>query len=190
MNIIELQQSMSKVLKPKRYVHVLGVQYTAASLAMVYGVDIYKAQVAGLLHDCAKYLSDEEMFQECENHRIDVTEGEKIATQTLHAPVGAYLAQSIYGITDLDIINAIRYHTIGRPNMSMLEKIIYIADYIEPSRPADIIPNLDKIRKLAFTNIDKAVVESIENTIFYVQSKNQLLNENTYDTLNYYKTLV
>ena len=60
-NIIELQQSMSKVLKPKRYVHVLGVQYTAASLAMVYGVDIYKAQVAGLLHDCAKYLSDEEM---------------------------------------------------------------------------------------------------------------------------------
>lgn len=112
----------------------MGVMYTAASLAMCYGADIQKALTAGLLHDCGKYCPAEEQIRLCGRYGIDLTRSELEMPALIHARLGAYLAEHEYGIKDREILDAVTYHTTGRPGMSMLEKIIYIADYIEPNR--------------------------------------------------------
>ena len=190
MDFLSLQQEMAKILKPKRYVHVLGVQYTCASLAMKYDVDIEKAQIAGLLHDCAKHLSDDIQLKECIKYGLNISEVEGKIPALLHSKLGAYYAKTIYGITDEDILNAIVYHTTGRPNMSLLEKILYVADYIEPSRPADIMRGLTEARAMAFEDLDRAIVMISSNTIAYVNSCSKEMDETSIQTLNYYKKLV
>ena len=147
----QISRKLSKILKKDRYNHTLGVMYTAASLAMCYGADIRKAMTAGLLHDCGKYLSAEEQIRLCRKKNISLTESELEMPALVHAKLGAYLARHEYGITDPDILDAITYHTTGRPDMTLLEKIVYIADYIEPNRKE--IPGLDQIRRIVFTDI-------------------------------------
>lgn len=170
-------------LKPKRFNHSIGVRDTAVKLAEIYGEDVDKARIAGLIHDCAKYVPDKEMIDSYENHGNKVDDVEKNMPAILHGKVGSYVAKEIMGVEDKDILNAIAYHTTGRVNMSVLEKIIYIADYIEPSRD---FPGVDNLRNIAFNeNLDKALILSFDNTIKYVIDGNQLLHKDTIEARNY-----
>ena len=162
----KLKKAMKKEQDAKRFEHTIGVEYTAAALAMRYDCDIRKAQAAGLLHDCAKCLTDEKRLSICEKNGIPITEAERRSPFLLHAKVGAYLAKEKYGITNQDILNAIQNHTTGRRGMSLLEKIIFVADYIEPGRKQ--APNLAEIRKLAFVNLDSALLTILEDTLTYL----------------------
>lgn len=183
-NMKKLRKEMQKVQGEKRYEHTLGVAYTAAALAMCYNADVKNAQLAGMLHDCAKCLSDEKRLSICKKYGIPMTDVEKRNPFLLHAKAGAYLAEKKYGIEDRDILNAIQYHTTGRPDMSLLEKIVFVADYIEPGRKQ--APNLPEIRQLAFQNLDKAMVRILEDTVQYLEQGGGEIDPATEETLKYY----
>ncbi len=151
---------------------------------MRYGCDIQKAQTAGLLHDCAKCLSDDKRLSICKKNHIPVTELEGRNPFLLHAKVGSYLAREKYGIKDRDILMAIQSHTTGRKNMSLLEKIVFVADYIEPGRKH--APNLSEIRKLAFLDLDKAMLRILEDTLGYLKNSNGDIDPMTEETWRYY----
>lgn len=118
-------------LNEERYIHSLGAKKAARELAKKFGVDQDKAAYAALIHDNAKNMHTEELLKIIEDNNLDVSETEKRSPKTLHAPVSAYIAEKELGIEDQDVLNAIRFHTIGRIDMSMLEKIVYLADKIE-----------------------------------------------------------
>ena len=192
----KLRKEMEKELQAKRYEHTLSVAYTAAALASVYDEDSGKALIAGMLHDCAKCLSAKKLISICDNHDLPVSEMElQNPTALLHAKVGSFLAKEKYGIEDEDVLNAIRYHTTGRPCMSTLEKILYIADYIEPGRKH--ASNLLQIRRMAFQDLDKTLFKILEDTLSYLHSVSGHLDENvqkigpvdpiTQETYLYYK---
>ena len=163
MQFEELKEELKKEVGPKLYRHSIGTMEEAEKLAKVYNCDVEKAKISGLLHDCAKCR--------CEDNLC-------------HGKKGAELAIIKYGIKDMDIINAITYHTTGRVNMTLLEKIIYIADKIEPGRKYE---GVDDIRSEAYINIDKAIIKSLENTIDYVIKRNRELDPESVNTLNYLK---
>ena len=174
---------MEKVQDAKRFAHTLGVEFTAAALAMKYQADVTDAQIAGLLHDCAKCLTDEKRVSICEKHQIPMTDIERRNPFLLHAKVGEYLAREKYGITNPDILNAIRFHTTGRENMSLLERIVFVADYIEPGRRQ--APNLTEIRQLAFTDLDAAILKILEDTLSYLKATGGELDPMTEITYEY-----
>ena len=180
-----LKKAMKKIQNGKRFEHTLGVEYTAAALAMRYQADILKARVAGLLHDCAKCLGDEKTLNICAKYQIPITESEQRNPFLLHAKVGAFLTQHKYGVTDEDICNAIYNHTTGREHMSLLEKIIFVADYIEPGRKQ--APNLAEIRELAFVDLDKALCRILEDTLSYLQTSGGEIDPRTESTLKFYQ---
>ncbi len=187
-DIKKIRKSMEKRLDSKRFEHTLGVAYTASALAMCYEVDMNKAQIAGLLHDCAKCLSDEKKISICEKHNIHMTKIEQRNPFLLHAKAGSYIAMKKFNIHDQDIINAILNHTTGRPGMSALEKIIYISDYIEPGRKQ--APNLKEVRKLAFENLDLALLKILEDTLSYLKDTGSEADPMTQETYDYYKKSV
>lgn len=184
MKYAEIEPKLRKVLSHKRYEHTLGVSFTASALAMKYGYDIDKARLAGLLHDCAKYVKDEKLIQICRKNNIEISDVELKSPYLLHGRVGAIFAQKKYMVEDNDVLNAIIYHTTGRPNMSILEKIIFIADYIEPQR--NQIPGLEKIRKLAFEDMDLCIIEILKNTIDYLKNNNKDIDHTAEETLEFY----
>ncbi len=174
---------MEKMQDAKRFAHTLGVEFTAAALAMRYQADVTDAQIAGLLHDCAKCLTDEKRVSICEKHQIPMTDIERRNPFLLHAKVGEFLAKEKYGITNPDILNAIRFHTTGRENMSLLERIVFVADYIEPGRRQ--APNLAEIRQLAFTDLDTAMLKILEDTLSYLKATGGELDPMTEITYEY-----
>lgn len=184
MDLKKIRKAMEKILDAQRYEHTLGVSYTAAALAMRYSADIRKAQLAGMLHDCAKCLSNEKKFQICEKHNISINDAERKNPSLLHAKVGSFLAMEEYHVTDPDVINAILNHTTGRPGMSVLEKIVYIADYIEPARKQ--APNLGEIRRLAFEDLDKALIKILSDTLDYLKEIGGEIDPMTGKTYEYY----
>lgn len=184
-NIKKIRRAMEKILDSKRFEHTLGVAYTAAALAMRYDCDVLKAQMAGMLHDCAKCMSNEKRLNICKKHNIGVTEIERRNPFLLHAKVGSYIAMQKYHIHDSDIIHAILNHTTGRPDMSLLEKIVYVADYIEPGRKQ--APNLEEIRKLAFTDLDEALFQILEDTLVYLNQVDGEVDPMTQNTYDFYK---
>lgn len=188
MDIGKLQNRIKKVLEPKRYEHTLGVAYTAANLAFVYDVDAKRAIVAGLLHDCAKCLSHQKRITVCKKNNITITKVEMANPVLLHAKVGAFYAKNKYGVTDEEIINSILYHTTGRPDMSILEKIIYVADYIEPHRKK--LPKLTEIRKIAFSDIDMAIFSILENSLNFLEKGESQIDPATKETYDFYKSVI
>lgn len=191
MNQIKLEQIKTKVkqvLKPTRYEHTLGVMYTAGALAMRYHEDMYNALFAGILHDCAKGFPESAILSLCNSFRIPITDVERKNPGLLHAKLGARLAQREYGISDDYILDAICYHTTGRPNMSLLDKIIYVADYIEPNRCE--APNLDEKRRLAFEDIDECPYAILEDTVAYLKQKDAVIDPMTEETYLYYKKVL
>lgn len=183
-DIRKIRKNMEKTLDRKRFEHTLGVAYTATALAMCYQVDLNKAQTAGLLHDCAKCISDEKKIAICTKHNIQINAIELNNPFLLHAKVGSYMAMKKFNVHDPDIINAILNHTTGRPGMSELEKIIYIADYIEPGRKQ--APNLSIVRKLAFQNLDQALLKILEDTLQYLKDSGSEMDPMTQKTYEFY----
>ncbi len=181
----KLRKQLEKELKPDRFDHTLGVAYTAASMAFVHGADVEKALIAGFLHDCAKCMSHEEQVKICEKNKIDITEVERKNHSLLHAKVGMYLARTRYDIYDTDILNAIRWHTTGRENMSLLEKIVYIADFIEPNRK--ILENLPQIRKEAFEDIDRCLAHILHDSVVYLRTIGKECDDATMNAYEFYK---
>lgn len=179
-----IEIELAKVLKKGRYKHTIGVMYTAGSMAMRYGENIETAMLAGLLHDCGKYGSEEEQIALCRRSGIELTEHELEVPALIHAKLGAYLAKEKYKIQDDAVLNAILYHTTGRPDMTMLEKIIFLSDYIEPGRRQ--IPSLDEIRRITFIDIDKAVQLCAENTLDYLKESGRPVDPMTQYTHEFY----
>ena len=180
-----LQKEMKEALNEDRFEHTLGVMYTAESLAMRYGVDMTKAAVAGLLHDCAKCIPNAQKLKLCKKNNIEMTEMEEKNPSLLHAKLGAYLAKEKYGVDDPEILSAITWHTTGKPDMSMLDIIIYMADYIEPNR--DKAPNLKQIRKLCFENIEEALYQVLEGTLEYLSDRPDMIDPMTKISYDFYK---
>ena len=185
MELQKIRKQLSKALDNKRFEHTQGVAYTSAALAMRYGEDIKKAELAGLLHDCAKCLDNDKKIQICKKHNISISEEEERNPFLLHAKVGGYLAKTKYKVDDDEIIQAIISHTTGRPGMSLLEKIVYIADYIEPAR--DHAPNLDMVRELAFRDLDEALLKILEDILVHLKSGKKEIDPMTQMTYEYYK---
>ncbi len=180
-----IEQKLAAVQNEHRFRHTLGVTYTACSLAMRYDCDMQLAWTAGLLHDCAKHMSGLELRDLCYRERLNVTPFEIEHPALLHAKAGAFLARKQYGITDLSILEAIRWHTTGKPDMTLLEKIIFVADYIEPNR--DRAPNLDHLRHLAFEDLDQCVLEVLRGTVSYLSRNPKSMDSMTLDALHYYE---
>ena len=148
-------------LKYKRIPHVLGTEQEAIRLAERYGADVEKARVAALLHDCTKKLDMEEQLALCRRYGIQLDELEQKALKLLHAKTGAAIARDVFGVDD-EIYRAIWWHTTGHANMTLLEKIIYLADYIEPSRD---FPGVDKLRSVCYKDLDEGLLLGLEMTI-------------------------
>lgn len=162
----EIKEKLKKNIKYDRYIHSINVMNTAISLARLYNVDENKAALAGILHDCAKDFQKEDAYELYERFiSVETDEIKKSQPGLLHGFVGAYVAETYYGIKDKEILNAIKFHTTGKENMNMLEKIIIISDYIEPGRN---FSSVDDIRKLATKDIDSALVRAFDSTIRYV----------------------
>ena len=183
----ELRKKMEKIQDTKRFEHTLGVEFTSAALAMRYGAPVKSAQIAGLLHDCAKCLTNEDRLSICKKNNIPISELEKENPFLLHAKVGAYLAEKKYGVKDQNILNAIHNHTTGRPNMSLLEKIVFIADYIEPGRKQ--ATNLAEVRRLAFEDLEQALIKILSDILEYLDNGNRDVDPMTRKTLEYYTKL-
>ncbi len=182
------RQRLQEKLPPMRYEHSLGVSYTAMALAMRYGCDLDQAETAGLLHDCAKHYSDGEIIKKCRKHEIELTEAELKAPAVLHAKYGEWLAEHRYGVNDPEILSAIRWHTTGHAGMTVLEKIIYIADYIEPRR--DNAPDLPAMRKLAFQDLDRTMYEILKGTLKYLKKKGGNVDPMTEEAYEYFKKMM
>ena len=183
MDINSMRSKLKGMLLEKRFNHSIMVCETAKELAKMYGADIKKAEIAGLLHDCAKNFSKDEMFNMCEKYSIKLDDVTKKQVGLIHAFLGAEVAKDLFGVDDDEIYDAIFYHTVGKPNMSLLTKIIYIADAIEPLRNYE---GVEHLRELAHADLDKALVYQIDITIKSVLKRGSLLHLNTVDTRNYY----
>ena len=181
---------LSSTLRPKRYEHTLGVANTACNLAFCYGDEKLQKQayLAGLLHDCAKYYTGEEQIALCEQYQIPFTEIESENTALIHAKLGAYLAKERYGITEPEILSAIACHTTGKPAMTTLEKILYIADFIEPNRKMNTSPyTLSEIRKTCFKDLDRGLYMILNCIVSHLEQLEIKTDTLTKETFEYYK---
>ncbi len=185
----KIENQIKEELSPGKFRHTLGVAYTACALAYRHGEDAEKARLAGLLHDCAKCMPDSEKQEICrKNKLIEVTEFEMEHTALLHAKIGAYMVNQKFGITDKSISEAVKWHTTGKPDMTLLEKIIYVADYIEPNRYK--APRLPQIRALAFSDLDRCVYEIMKDTVAYLSRNPDKMDLMTKQAYKYYEEQV
>ena len=187
-NYAHIQNQLQETLTQKRYTHTLGVAYTSAALAMRYNAELMdKAFLCGILHDCAKALSLDEQVKDCQRYEIQLTDSELENPQLIHAKLGAYFAEHKYQVKDAEILEAIRWHTTGRPNMSELEKILYVADCIEPHRNKG--DYLKICRELAFTDFDECLFQLLERGLAYLKTCYEKVDSATEETYQYYKKI-
>lgn len=186
--IITYRKQLKSRLDPMRYEHSVSVSFTCTALAMRYGYDLEKAELAGLLHDCAKRYTDSELIDRCRKHDIALSEDELGAPAVIHAKYGAWMARRKFGIHDEEILSAIRCHTTGKPGMGMLDKILYIADYIEPRR--DKASNLTRMRYLAFQDLDQTMYEILAGTLEYLSKKGCHIDALTRQAYAYFDNMI
>lgn len=179
----DLLDWLEKNLNKERYEHSLGTAECAKALAQKYNLDIEKAYVAGLLHDCAKCFSNEKLLSIIDEH-LDIEEIEKMNYKTLHAPVSAYIAQTEFGVKDEEILSSIRWHTIGKVDMSDFEKIIFLADKIETRTRED--EHAEPIRKILKeeNGLNKALLQCYKQTIKSLVDRNLTICPMTIDIYN------
>ena len=171
------------LLNGKRVPHVLGTEETAAKLARLYGADEMLARRAALLHDCTKRLSREEHLALCEQYGISLDEWELNGSKLLHARTGAALASTVFG-ERAEVVDAIRWHTTGKPDMTLLEKVIYLADYVEPNRNFE---GVEEVRTLAWQDLDKAVMRGLAMTVAEIEAEDRPVHPDTKNALAYLK---
>ena len=177
MKLEQIQSDLKKKLSAKRFKHSAGVADMAKHLAKKYGADPEKAYLAGWIHDCAKELSLADMQSIVKENGLTL-DGQMMQSRALlHGPCGSLLARSLYGVDDKDIASAIYFHTTGQPGMTLLEKIIFLADYIEPSRD---FPGVDKLRKKAEKNLDEAVLAAYDSTISHLLEQEAYIYDLTF----------
>ena len=181
MNWTDIEADLKKMLTPKRFRHTMNVVEAAEKLARTFGCDPDQARLAALLHDCAKNLTDDQQLDYAQKHQIKIDRVSQNDPQLLHGPVGAVLAGERYGITDTAIQNAIGCHTTGCKHMNTLDKIIYLADYIEQDRS---FPGVETIREIAETDLDGATIMALTNSICHVAQTGALLHKRTIDARN------
>ena len=186
--VSEIDNDLKKLLSPHRYSHTLGVALTSKKMAENYGVNPNTAYLAGLLHDCAKYYTNEELLNTCKKNHIPVTQAEKNAPYLLHGKVGAFVAKTKYHIEDETVLSAITWHTTGKPQMTKLEQIVFCADYIEPGR--DKQPNLVYLRGISMKDLDLLTFKIMSDTLNYLKSKNQVIDNYTRQGFEFYRKKV
>lgn len=184
MDRVEMIDKLRYKLPMKRFEHSIGVEYTAGTMAFMYGVDCEKAMIAGLLHDCAKYVPNDKKIHKCEKRKIPITECEYKNPELLHAKLSAVYAREKYEVEDQEILSAIVCHTTGKPAMTTLDKIIYIADFIEPNRTP--LPEMDEIRKEAYTDLDVCLLHILRNCMNHLCKKGAVVDPVTRETYEYY----
>lgn len=167
-------------LQEKRFKHSLGVMNMAERLARKYNVDVKEAKIAGLLHDCAKNMSNQELIEYCKNNGIEIDDIKMQSPGILHADVGADIAKKKFNVSD-EVKESILYHTLANETMTDLDKIIYISDLIEEGRDLE---GLDKIREMAFIDLDKALVMALEYCMENVKQVGKNIHKQSIDALN------
>lgn len=183
MNLELINKKIKEMLPERRYRHSLNVANCAVQLSEIYGCDKEKVYIAAIAHDCAKYLNQEEVKYYVDKYKIVLDELEKDNLALSHSLIGSYIAKYEFGINDKDIISAIKYHTTGKEDMNLIEKIIYIADLIEEDRD---FPGVEVLRNLVYNKqLDKALLISFNNTIKFVIDNNQLIHNRTVNARNY-----
>ncbi|MCR4718617.1 MAG: nicotinate-nucleotide adenylyltransferase [Firmicutes bacterium] len=180
-HVPDFEEKLKTMLTHERFLHSLGVRDTAVHLAKLYGADEKKAEVAGLLHDNAKNMDN--MYERCRDLEVELDEFELRNPALVHAKLGAETAKCEFGISDSEIINAIRWHTVGRPDMGLLEKIVFVADLIEPNRN---FPDVKKIRQIAENSIDSAFLECVKSTVEVNKMRGADVHPNAYKIISEY----
>ena len=180
-----MSRKLSKYMDQNRWYHTQGVRFMSAALAMAHGADLKKAELAGLLHDCAKCISDSKKIKICDKNGIAITKVERENPFLLHAKVGVYIAREKYGVTEPDVLDAIRYHTTGKPGMTPLDQIVFIADYIEPRRNKS--RHLPEIRKMAFRDLNECCYLILKDMLLYLNSKSGQIDSNTQEAYAFYE---
>ena len=184
LTVEELRPISMSYLKPKRMPHVLGTAEEAARLARCFGADEARARVAGLLHDCTKKLDMAEQLALCEQYGISLDPLEQKALKLLHAKTGAAIARHVYGV-DNEVYEAILYHTTGRAGMSLMEKILYLADYIEPSREFANDPDVVRLRETVYDDLDRGLLLGLTMTIDEMEGMGNPVHHDTLDARDY-----
>lgn len=182
-NIEDKKIFLKERLSKKRYIHSVNVSAECIRLAKLYGEDPEKAQFAGLMHDVCKELPAQEQYSLAVESGFSVCREELESRSLLHGIAGAYFIKKQFGVEDIDIINAIRFHTVGRAGMSRLEEIVYLADLISAERD---YKDVDKMRKLVYSDIEKAMLESFRFSIESVLKKGGFIPVCTIEGYNFY----
>lgn len=178
----EIIEYLKNNLKESRFKHSLSVRDTAIKLAGKYDADVEKATLAGLVHDCAKNLKSNEIINICVEAGYNLNEVEICNPEILHGLAGSIIAKNKMAIVDEEVLNAVRFHTTGKKDMTVLEKVIYIADYVEPLRD---FPGVDELRKTVNKNLDEAMLLSFDQTIKYVIKRGMPIHLDTVEARNY-----
>ena len=176
-----LQQRVTALLKPNRVAHVLGCRDAAVALAKRWGADVTDAARAGLLHDITKALNGDLQLTLCNAYGIILDAFSKENPKTLHALTGSLVAERIFGESE-SVVNAIRHHTTGKANMSVLEKIVYVADYMEPNRD---FPGVDQLRRLAFEDLDAALRLGLTMTLALLNRQGSTVSPASQEALDW-----
>ena len=184
----ELYEEIKEILSEKRFKHTLGVVERAIEYAKIYNVSVEDTKIAAILHDVAKEIPKEESYKMLEEYGVELDEIENKNFNLIHSKLGAIIAKNKYGLPD-EIANAIQYHTTGKPNMTMLEKVIYLADATEPGRKYDDKLNqlsLDELVKMIRNNIDDGMRYVLRWTIESLIKRNLYIHLNSIEAYNYY----
>ena len=181
LDIPELRACSYSMVLQKRVPHIRGTEEEAMRLAARWGADVNLAQRAGILHDCTKYLELEAQLELCRKYGVELDELEQCTVKLLHSKTGACIARHVFGEPD-EVYRAIFYHTTGRADMSLLEKVIYLADYIEPNRDFD---GVEEMRRLAYEDIDRALLMGMDMTIRDMERRGCAVHRNTMAARNW-----
>lgn len=164
-----------------RYFHSLRVLETATLLGNIYDVDLHKVKLAAIYHDCGKLVDRTNLLKMASKFDIILDNVMEYNLELIHGPLGSKIAEIEYGVRDIEVLDAIKYHTTGRENMTILDKIIYISDYIEPKRS---FKDVKKVREMAFENIDASILLAMENTIKFLIEEGKLIHPDTIKARN------
>ena len=188
MDINQMDKKLKETLSERRYNHSIGVMDVAVSMAEKFGADVEKARIAGLLHDCAKEIDKDEALKMCDEMGIEIDDEKRVQKGLLHADLGAELIKRDYDIDDEEIYSAVKCHTMGKRDMTTLDKILYLADFIEPNRRD--FEGLSKLREVCFEDLDEAMLFAINLSISFVSGKGKTLHKQTVDTKEYFQKLI
>lgn len=177
-----IEQEIIKDIGEKRYAHSLRVMEVGLKLSQIYNVDKEKVKVAARLHDCGKIQGKTKLLKRTNDFDIILDNHMKYNIELIHGALGAKIAEIKYKIKDPEILNAIKYHTTGRANMTLLDKIIYIADYIEPGRNFE---GIEEVRELAYKDIDRSIIMAMDKTIEFLTDNRDLIHTRTIEARNY-----